>query len=372
MREAKGAADAGGAHGPARGEPGLRDPGAPREERRDAEDELRRLATFRPAPFRPAWWLRGAHAQTLGGRHLRGGGGSLRESEIPTPDGDTLHLSHTTGDGEAGHSPRVVVLALHGLEGSATSGYMHALYDELRPYGIAAVGMDFRTCGGRTNRLPRFYHAGETEDLRTALAHVREAYPAATVAAAGFSLGANVLLKYLGEEGDLARSVLGAAVAVSVPFDLHAGGDALESGFARAYAGHFLRSLRGKLEGKRELVADACDVERGLAARTLREFDDAVTAPLHGFGGVDRYYAESSSARYVGAIRVPTLVLHAEDDPFLPASAIPRETLAENPWVRSAIVPRGGHVGFVEGRVPFAPRWWAEREAARFLAHILS
>lgn len=333
-------------------------------------DEQRRLAAFRPADFRPAWWLRGAHAQTLGGRYLRRGGRALRQAEIPTPDGDTLHLGHTAADD--GPPARAVVLALHGLEGSATSGYMHALYDALRPFGMAAVGMDFRTCGGRTNRLPRFYHAGETEDLRTALMHLGEAYPGVPVAAVGFSLGGNVLLKYLGEEGTAARSHLRAAVAVSVPFDLHAGGDALETGFARAYAGHFLRSLRRKLEGKRDLVAGACDVERGLSARTLREFDDAVTAPLHGFGRVERYYTESSSARYLPGIRVPTLVLHAEDDPFLPAGAIPREALAQNRSMRAAVVPRGGHVGFLEGRLPLAPRWWAERQAARFLDHMLS
>ncbi|HEX2191032.1 MAG TPA: hydrolase, partial [Longimicrobiaceae bacterium] len=192
-----------------------------------------------------------------------------------------------------------------------------------------------------------------------------ERWPGAPLGAVGFSLGGNVLLKYLGECGDAALPR--AAVAVSVPFDLAAGAASLERGMGRLYTGRFLRTLRRKYRDKRELVGDVVDGARVLAARTFREFDDAATAPLHGFRDAAHYYAASSSAGYLHGIRVPTLLLHSADDPFLPAEAIPRAAARENPFITAAFTEHGGHVGFVAG-TPWAPEFWAEAEAARFLA----
>src|SRR5690606_41924111 len=165
-----------------------------------------------------------------------------------------------------------------------------------------------------------------------------------------------------------ARRWLETAVAISVPYDLAAGADHLErSAMGRFYRRRFVRSLQRKLEAKRALVADEVDLHRALRARTFREFDDAATAPLHGFADAAEYYRLSSSARYLEAIRIPTLLLHAEDDPFLPPHALPREAIARNPYLVPVITSRGGHVGFIGGP-PWAPRFWAEAEAGRLLA----
>ncbi len=182
----------------------------------------------------------------------------------------------------------------------------------------------------------------------------------------GFSLGGNVLLKYLGERGGDAVPL--AAAAVSVPFDLAAGSAELDTRpMGRVYQSVLLRSLRGKVRAKEGPLAGACDARAALAARSFRDFDDAATSRLHGFRDVDDYYASSSSAGFLAGIRVPTLLVHSADDPFLPAAAIPRETVAANPCLQEAFTDRGGHVGFVGGP-PWAPRFWAEEEAARFLA----
>lgn len=319
--------------------------------------------------FRPAWWLPGSHAQTIGGRYLRG---RLRlrldRERVETPDGDFLDLELAGFAELPADAP--LALVLHGLEGTARSGYMLALFRDLVDQGIRAVGMNFRSCSGEMNRLPRSYHAGETDDLRFLLDLLRGRCAGATVGAAGFSLGGNMLLKYLGEEGEEALGKLRAAVTVSVPFDLTAGAVKLERGMGRVYTRYFMRRLLRKVRLKRELLTEACEVERVARTRTIREFDDAVTAPLHGFRDAAHYYEESSSAGYLAAIRVPTLLLHAVDDPFLPAEAIPHETIRDNPALTERFTPAGGHVGFVSGS-PLAPVFWAEREAASFLAQRL-
>jgi predicted alpha/beta-fold hydrolase len=322
---------------------------------------------YRVRAFEPAWWLRGAHAQTIGGRFLRRRLRlELHRERVDTPDGDFLDLEIAPAPPRtAPDAP--VVLVLHGLEGGGRSGYMLALYGALAEHGIRAVGMNFRSCSGEMNRTPRFYHAGETGDTAHALGWIGERFPGAPVGAAGFSLGGNVLLKVLGEGGAAAAAVRVAA-AISVPFDLAAGADCLEMpGMGRLYTSFFMRKLLRKSRLKRSMVADRYDADRVARARTIREFDDAATAPLHGFRDAAHYYAESSSKAYLAGIRVPTLLLHSLDDPFLPAAAVPHEVAAANPSLTRAFTRRGGHVGFVAGP-PWAPRFWAEREAARFLA----
>jgi predicted alpha/beta-fold hydrolase len=324
-------------------------------------------ATAPPPPptFRPPWWLRPAHAQTIGGKLLRPTPGlELRRERLDTPDGDFLDLD--IAGGAPPHSPPVLVL--HGLEGSALRQYMLLTYSALLRQGFQPVGLNFRSCSGEPNRLPRFYHSGETDDLRVVLAYLAERFPRVR-GAIGFSLGGNMLLKYLGEEGEKAKNRLDAAVAVSVPFDLATGADTLEKGLmARIYTNYFLRSLRGKLQAKREILQDRIDLEAALRARTLREFDDAATAPLHGFASAAEYYRLSSSAPYLEAIRVPTLLIQAEDDPFFPAPALPRAAMERNPYIVPRLSRHGGHVGFIAGAL-HAPRFYAEETAAHFLAN---
>jgi predicted alpha/beta-fold hydrolase len=323
---------------------------------------------FTPRPFRPAWWLPGAHAQTVGGRYLRPRTGvHYRRERVETPDGDFLDLdwagvaggSRVPGD----DAPYGVVV--HGLEGSAQSAYVKETCRALWDRGIRSVAMNFRSCGGEPNRLPRFYHAGDTGDIGFVLELLAARWPGVPLGAVGFSLGANVLLKYLGERG--AESRVRAAAAISIPFDLGAGADKLaSSATGRLYTGIFIRSLRKKYQQKRTLIGDACDDARVRSARTFREWDDAATARLHGFRDVDDYYGSSSSKGFLGRIRVPTLLVHAADDPFVPGEAIPHDVIGANPALHPAIVPRGGHVGFIAGH-PGRPELWAEAEAARFL-----
>jgi predicted alpha/beta-fold hydrolase len=320
---------------------------------------------FEAAPFRPGRLLGVPHVQTIGGRLLRRFPDvAFRRERLDLPDGDFVDLDFApSADASA-----PLVLLLHGLEGSARRGYALNTYRELAARGLAAVGMNFRSCSGEPNRTARFYHSGDTEDLRFVLQHLRAQAPKRKLGAIGFSLGGNALVKYLGEEGERARATLGAAVAVSVPFDLAAGARLLDNTrMGRFYTRTFLKTLRAKAALKRELIAQRCDLDRIVRARSFWEFDDAATAPLHGFAGADDYYARSSSARFIGNVKVPLLVLQSEDDPFLPANAIPRAAMNKNSNITSVITKRGGHVGFISG-TPARPKFWAEEQAARFLA----
>lgn len=332
-------------------------------------DDARR---FQPRPFRPAWWLPGAHAQTIAGRYVRPPHGvHYRRERLETPDGDFLDLDFATVDGApaAGDDAPLCVI-IHGLEGSAQSSYVLETSRALAEHGIRAVAMNFRSCSGEPNRTARFYHAGETGDLGHLLDVLAARYPRATLLGTGFSLGANVLLKYLGERG--ASSLIRAAAAISIPFDLGRGADKLAASFmGRVYTRHFVRRLADKYRVKRRagLPMNGIELDERLLRtwRSFRDFDDAVTARLHGFRDADDYYTRSSSAQYLHAIRVPTLLVHALDDPFVDERAIPHDAIAGNPMLHAAFTEHGGHVGFIAG-TPARPRFWAEREAARFLA----
>jgi hypothetical protein len=286
----------------------------------------------------------------------------MRRERWDTPDGDFLDVDLGPDPGPA--AP--VALVLHGLEGSSRRRYVLSACSQLLDRGVRPVAMNFRGCSGVPNRTPRFYHSGETGDARWVLERLRSLHPGRPLGALGFSLGGNALLKLLGEDG--ADGPVDAAVAMSVPFDLAAGAAHLEeSRLGPFYAGYFLRSLRRKIRAKLSLLDGRLDVEAALGARTIRAFDDAATAPLHGFRDADHYYAASSSAAFLEHIQVPTLVIHSLDDPFLPADAVPRDALTRNPSIAPLLTPRGGHVGFLEGP-PWRPRLWAEEEAAAFLA----
>lgn len=320
--------------------------------------------------FRPSPWFPGPHFQTLGARLIRSrmGGIQFQRERMVLPDGDFLDLdwaSHVVGKEIGPHSP--LVLVVHGLEGSAQSGYSKELYRALAKRNVAAAGMNFRSCSGEMNRLPRLYHSGETGDLSFVLGTLQERFPERALGAVGVSLGGNVLLKYLGERGESARSVVNAAAAISVPFDLSAGADFMEQGFARVYRRSLVGRLKKKVRAKAALLGELVDVERTLKSRTFREFDDASTAPLHGFRGAEDYYIRSSSAGFIDKIRVDTMLIHSLDDPFLPADSVPQEAAGGNPRIECRFTARGGHVGFVEG-APWSPTFWAEQTAATFLA----
>ncbi len=323
--------------------------------------------------FRAPWWLPGPHLQTIWGRLTRGRRLlQLSREWLETPDGDGLIVDHL--EGPAG-SPRVVLL--HGLEGSSHSVYIQGLLGEIASRGWRATAMNFRSCARDPrnlsrmipNRRPRLYHSGETGDLDFLLKTLAAREGEAPIFAIGVSLGGNVLLKWLGEHPS--ETLLAAAAAVSVPYDLAAGSRHLERGAGRLYVEAFLKTLRKKaLDSARRFpeAANRMDVERVRRSRTFYEFDDAATAPLHGFRDAEDYYAHSSSLGFIGSIRVPTLCLSAEDDPFLPPAVLPRAKAAASPFVEIVATSSGGHIGFISGPLPWKTRFWAEEFVVQWLA----
>ncbi len=314
--------------------------------------------------FRPAWWLPGPHLQTAWGRFAR----SRRQvafvrEVLETPDGDELILDHVEGTGA---SPRL--LFLHGLEGSSYSVYVQGFLAAALQRGWRGTAMNFRSCARDParlsrmlpNRRPRLYHSGETSDLGFVVATLAAREPDAPLFAVGASLGGNVLLKWLGENP--AQRMVTAAAAISTPYDLAAGSRHLETTVGRLYAGGFLKTLRVKAADVARRFPEAAtriDLEGVSRSRTLRDFDDAATGPLHGFTGADDYYTRSSSLKFLDRIRTPTLCLSAEDDPFLPAGVLDlaHAQAAASGAVTFQTTRRGGHIGFVAGG---GVRYWAE------------
>jgi predicted alpha/beta-fold hydrolase len=314
--------------------------------------------------YRPAWWLPGPHAQTLWGRFARSRAGVAAEREcLATDDGDSVELHHLSGSDDA---PRV--LMLHGLEGSARSHYVAGVLKAAKARGWGATVLVFRGCGSTPNVARRFYHSGETQDLAAVFRTLSGRWPNTPWFLVGVSLGGNVLLKWLGELGeDIDRRII-AAAAISVPFDLEAGSRFISRGFSRVYEQSFLRSLRRKALAKLGRYPALFDGARLNSAKTIYDFDDAVTAPVHGFASAHDYYLRSSSLRFLSGIRIPTLLVSARDDPFLPRRVLDdvEHSARRNPHIVHEFHERGGHVGFVGGRWPWAPEYYAERRAFRF------
>jgi predicted alpha/beta-fold hydrolase len=316
--------------------------------------------------FRPPWWLRNPHAQTLWGKLARRlPRVPLRHERWETPDGDFLDLHRL--DPPRADAP--TLLLLHGLEGSHRSHYVAGLMERARRRGWGGAVLLWRSCGPEPNRTARFYHSGETGDLDLVVRRLTSEAPGAPLLLVGVSLGGNVLLKWLGEHGRDAPPELRAAAAVSVPYDLARGARHISRGFARVYERHFLRSLRRKAVEKEARFPGLVRHDALRAARTLWDFDDCVTAPVHGFRDAGDYYARSSSLGFLHAIRVPTLLLGAADDPFLPAAVLDevRAVARANPALELEFPPHGGHVGFVSGRAPWRAEYYAERRVVEWL-----
>ena len=289
-----------------------------------------------------------------------------------TSDGDFLEIHRldapTIGDNDPAYRPHV--LLLHGLEGTVQSHYAQGLLAEMQRRGWSADLLIWRSCGSEPNRARRFYHSGETGDLAFVLRSIALERPNAPLAVAGVSLGGNILLKYLGEESELAHTQLAAAATVSVPFDLGRGSDYINRGFSRLYQKHFLGSLKRKAIEKQSRYPDLPGVDRINAISTLRGFDDTVTAPIHGFDDAIDYYTRSSSIQYLHAVTVDTLLLNAVDDPFLPPDVLVEVSriAKQNPHLILDFPRGGGHAGFVGGWNPFRPVYYLERRVGDFLA----
>jgi predicted alpha/beta-fold hydrolase len=237
---------------------------------------------------------------------------------------------------------------------------------EVASGGWRGVVLHFRGCSGEPNRLPRAYHSGDTAELDWMLRRLKASANGAMFAF-GVSLGGNVLLKWLGEHGDGANAIVDAAAAVSAPVDLIAAGNALGRGFNLVYTSAFLRTLKRKSLAKLEQHPELYDAAAVRSARTLRAFDDVVTAPLHGFRNTDDYWTRASSKPVLGGIRVPTLMINAVNDPFLPATALPSADEVSG-WVTREFPEEGGHVGFVSGAWPGNLAWLPRRILMYFRA----
>ncbi len=309
--------------------------------------------------FKPAWWCPGPHSQTLWARLARYAPDvALWRERLELPDGDFIDLDWVEGGGGP------IVIVLHGLEGSSDSPYARGILRAVERRGWRGVVMHFRGCSGEPNRLARSYHSGDTGDLAYLVDTLRRREPGTPLATVGVSLGGNVLLKWLGKNGK--QVPLRAAVAVSVPFVLGDAAERLQHGFSRVYQWQLLRSLRNNVTEKSRRMKLPLRVQDLNALKSFRDFDEHVTAPLHGFDSADHYYTVSSSRQYLKGIAVPTLVLHARDDPFMSEAAIPRgDELSET--VTLELSPRGGHVGFVAGRWPWRPRYWLEERIPEYL-----
>lgn len=316
------------------------------------------------AELAPPRGLADPHAQTVWATAFRFPPRlELRTETWDTHDGDVVDLDVL--DDRPG-APGVLVL--HGLEGSSRAVYVRGLLAAVHAKGWNGAALNFRSCGPSPHRHPRTYHSGFTDDLQLAATRLRERW--GRLGVAGFSLGGNVTLKWLGEQG--AGAAADAGVGISVPFDLGAAARALDSpGFwGFVYRERFLRSLRRKALrtcGAHPGLLDAAEIRR---ATSFAGFDDIVTARLNGFAGASDYWARCSSSGFLDQIRVPTLMVSADDDPIVPGSTIPREATS-NPALDLRITHHGGHVGFVGGTW-LRPRYVAEEWAMSFLARHLT
>jgi len=324
-----------------------------------------------PLPYAPARWLPGANAMTVFGSIGRPlPRPPARRERWELPDGDFLDVDRAE---PAGSGPDAAVLVTcHGLEGSSRAPYVRGLVAHALSRGLATLALNFRGCSGEPNRLARSYHSGETGDLALVVARLAAERPGRPILLAGFSLGGNVVAKWLGERGDdLPPEVRGAAV-VSVPWDLERSARAIDGpGFwSFVYRERFMRRLRAKAAEKARRFPDAFDAAGAARARTFAEFDAAVTAPMFGFASAEDYWRRCSSGTRLAEVRRPLLALSSMDDPIVPAGTIPVAAARANPRVALETTPAGGHVAFVAGS-PFRPTFWAERRAVEFLAALL-
>jgi predicted alpha/beta-fold hydrolase len=302
--------------------------------------------------FKPAWWLPGAHLQTLFPYIFRRSPPPRTTRErIELTDGDFIDIDWGPEHGGP------MILLLHGLEGSIRSHYAAGLMHSLDRCSLQVALMNFRGCSGEPNRLPRSYHSGDTGDLDTVVRLLHHRLPRRPLFIVGVSLGGNVLLKWLGENPSQDR--VQAAVAVSVPFELNQAALRLQSGLSRLYQDHLLRKLRRSTRAKAAHVPMPVAVEQLDRLTSFRAFDDQVTAPLHGFSGVDDYYQRCSSRQFLKHIRTPTVILHALDDPFMTPESVPGDDEL-GPGVVLELSRRGGHVGFIAGDWPWRVRYWLD------------
>ncbi|MDO6499316.1 hydrolase [Photobacterium sanguinicancri] len=326
------------------------------------------------AAFTPAVGLGNPHLQTLLPRFIRRKPLFTPHTQrIETPDGDFLDIAWTdvpsnhqrTSEAKTKQTPLPIMILFHGLEGSFNSPYANGLLHAAMQQGWLGVMMHFRGCSGEMNRQARSYHSGETSDARFFIQWIRQQFPDSPLFAVGVSLGGNMLVNYLAEHGD--DSELCAAQVISPPLDLSACSERIEQGFSKVYKQYLLSSMKKNISKKMALLPDALplDQTRIEAISTLRQFDDLVTAPLHGYQDANDYYQCCSGLQRLHQVKVPLRVIHAKDDPFMTHDVIPSQPLPDH--IDYHLSPNGGHVGFLTGSWR-NPTFWLETTVPAWFA----
>lgn len=296
-------------------------------------------------PFKPKWWAINVHVHTVVSSFNEVLPIEFERIEIPTPDDDFLEIDLVLLEDD---SP--IVALFHGLEGSSDRHYIRNLMTVLKQSGFSSVALNFRGCGSKPNLQKRMYHSGETSDYDTLFKWIHSCYPEKPIYAVGFSLGGNALVKSLGEEGD--EHLVNRAVVVSPPYDLGEGSLNMNRGFNKVYQKRFINTLVEKADQKRERFPDVPQ----FTGSTVYEFDDQVTAPVHGFKDADDYYTQCSSAQFYKSVQRPLLVIHSKEDSLCPLDYAPFEDIESNPNIETLFTEKGGHVGFLS-----SPPGWLNR-----------
>lgn len=321
-------------------------------------------------PFKPAWWLKHAHLQTIFAKYLSPKQQLSTEAEIfSLPDGDELQLNWLPCDSANENTPLLILL--HGLAGDINSHYIQAMLAQCQHLGWLAVLLHFRGCNGKPNKLPRAYHSGDTADASLVINEIKRRYPTRPLVAVGYSLGGNVLLKYCGEKAS--ENPLAAAIAVCPPLLLSACAKRINTGSSKLYQRYLLGRLKRSTLLKLKQFTDfplPLTPEKIQGFASIEQFDEHFTAPIHGFDNAQDYYQRASGMAYLRHIQIPTLIIHAKDDPFLSDEVIPNTNDLSN-HIHYELTSGGGHVGFVYGSL-LKPQFWLNQRIPHFIKQQLN
>ena len=334
----------------------------------DVQNFLARVATaFALNPFVPHPAFKGGNAQTLAAyawpRAYRLQHPPQDEERLFEVEQNVKVLAHCRWQED--RSKHATVVIWHGMEGSTNSIYMIATADKAFRAGFNVVRVNYRNCGGTEHLTPTLYHGGLTEDLRVVVKQLIENDGLNRIFLLGFSLGGNMVLKLAGEYGEKVPAEIVAACVVSPSVDLKASSELILSRRNWLYHKQFVHSMKNRIRLKQKLFPELYDLSRLPSIRTLREFDDAFTSVANGFRDCEDYYYRASSIRVVANIRIPTLIIHAKDDPFIPFEPLRHADFSENPYILLVATDRGGHVAFISSKTN-EDRFWAENRAVEF------
>lgn len=325
------------------------------------------LCVFYSSNFKPAWWLKNPHGQTMLAKLLQDKSSAVEFNEtLELPDGDFTELAWTESPEQA--PEKAIVVILHGLEGSQSSHYAKGMLKAIKRSGHIAVLMHFRGCGSQPNRQARSYHSGDTRDIGYFTSELVRRYPNTPLTLIGFSLGGNVAIQYLAQQPN---NPYKAACIICAPLDLASCSKKINRGMSKLYQKYLLGMLKSSTLKKHQLqpIANICPL-KVKSIKTMWQFDDYVTAPLNGFINAEDYYQQVSGIKVLAEIKQPCLIIHAQDDPFLDhEKIIATPSLPNN--ITFEISQYGGHVGFITGNNPFKPKFWLETRVPEYLTNHL-